>query len=1241
MIRLQSAIGGHATLTLFDTGAQTNFLSRKFIDKYDLHHLLEPTSRQVKYADGALKPALGWISLQVKLYTKSIPYELKTRFLVADLQDSFDAVLGTTFVTQHRPTIVYDPFTISLKHQTYGQTVTCRTATKVQSYSTSSEISSNKLSSISFNSLQHQFNSGDIQEFSSVLIRHNDNHPTFKSSDHKSDQNTTSSTTNKLKDPNKWFHDAMSRGKRVPYTLFDLNAAADYSDQQRIDSARDRALKGFDDIFPESLPKFKQPPKGRSNIYHSIELQPGTRPICQGLRRHSGPELDEINKQIQDYLDKGMIRPSSSPWGTNVLLVKKKDGTMRFCVDYRALNNVTIKDKYPLPHTEELFDRLHGSKYFTKIDLRTGFYQIPMEEKDIFKTAFLTRYGLYEWVVLPMGLTNSPATFMRLMNQSFRDFLDKFVLAFLDDILIYSQTIEDHEIHIRQVLGRLRELGLYAKRSKCEFFQNEVEFLGHRVGRDGLKVMPEKIKAIDEWPQLTNVGDVRSFLGLTGYYRRFVKDFSCIAAPLSELTKGNVKFIWGQEQQSAFEQLKQSLKSAPILSLPNPKLPFVIHTDASGFALGAVLQQDQGNGLQPCAYMSHKMLPAETRYATHEKELLAIVRACKDWRPYLHGNPFTVRVCTDHNSLQYLKTQPSLTARQARWTDKLAEFDFTIEYVTGTSNIVADALSRRSDHVDTTTTTTSTDTTTSITSTSSSGSTLPISNITAVSINSTNNELESKIIKAYKDDPFCTRILKQPTIYPHFSVNNELIYYDNNRIVLPSQPDLLLRTKILHECHDSPTAGHLGTDKTIDLVKRKFYWRGMYRDIRKYVETCLSCQSNKSSSQVPAGLLKTLPIPPHNWHTIGMDLITQLPRTKSNHDAIVVFTDHKSKQSHFIPTVTEVSAPLLADIYIDKVIRYHGIPKIIVSDRDSRFTAHFWRSLMDGLQTKLSMSTSFHPQTDGQTERVNRTLEEMLRSYVGFHHDDWDKKLSLMELAYNNSKHSSTGFSPFYLNYGQHPYLPLDLAINNHTNNTNNNNNNNNNPAAIEKLQQLKKDWDQANINLQHAKQQQTHYANKSRRDISFQLGDKVMLSTEHLNLKELKQTRKLLPKFIGPYEIIKVLSPLNYKLQLPLSLRIHNVFHISKLKLYRDGSIEFPTRLIQNDRPPPHELTDDGKDELWEVEKILDKRERKIGRSRKLIIEYLVLWKGYPEYEATWEPEKNLLKAKQAIQTFINLKHN
>ena len=452
-------------------------------------------------------------------------------------------------------------------------------------------------------------------------------------------------------------------------------------------------LKQFQDVFPDDLPKSLPPNR---EVEHKIELEANAQPPSRPTFRMSPKELDELKKQLEDLSEHGFIQPSKSPFGAPVLFVKKKDGSQRMCIDYRALNKLTIKNKYPLPRIDELLDRLHGAKIFTKLDLRSGYHQVRIHKGDEHKTAFRTRYGHFEFLVMPFGLTNAPATFMHLMQDIFRPLLDKFVIVFLDDVLIFSKNEEEHEQHVKEVLEILRKHKLYAKASKCEFFKKKISFLGHVVSGEGVSMEESKVKAIHEWPAPKNLTELRGFLGLAGYYRKFVQGFSRIASPMTQLLHKDTPYNWQDAQQVAFDALKTAVTTAPVLLSPNDTLPFTVFTDASGFAVGATLVQDQGNGPQPVAYMSRKMNDAERNYPVHEQEELSIHTALKEWRHYLHGEPF--HVFTDHRSLTHLFTQPYQSKRQLRWMEFLSEFKFDITYIKGEQNVVADALSRRADH---------------------------------------------------------------------------------------------------------------------------------------------------------------------------------------------------------------------------------------------------------------------------------------------------------------------------------------------------------------------------------------------------------------------------------------------------------------------------------------------------------------------------------------------------------------
>jgi hypothetical protein len=441
----------------------------------------------------------------------------------------------------------------------------------------------------------------------------------------------------------------------------------------------------YADVFPDELPGM--PPD--RDIEFVIELQPRTTHISKRPYRMPPAELAELKKQLQDLLDKGFIYPSTSPWGCLALFVKKKDESLRLCIDYHPLNAETIKNKYPLPRIDVLFDQLVEAKVFSKIDLRSGYHQIKIQASDIPKTAFSTRYGLYEFLVMSFGLTNAPTYFMYLMNSVFMLELDKFVVVFIDDILVYSKNEEEHVGHLHVVLQRLREHHLYAKLSKCDFWLKEIKFLGHTISQAGIAVDPDKVQEVMNLKPPMTVRQIRSFIGLAGYYRRFIPDFSRIAKPITELLKKEAKFVWGQKCEDVFHALRQHLTTTPVLAQPESSKPFDVYCDASGTRLGCVLMQDN----RVIAYASRALRPHEQNYPTHDLELAAVVHALKMWRHYLMGTHYNF--FTDHKSLKYIFTQADLNRRQRRWLELIKDYDLEVHYHLGKANVVADALSRK------------------------------------------------------------------------------------------------------------------------------------------------------------------------------------------------------------------------------------------------------------------------------------------------------------------------------------------------------------------------------------------------------------------------------------------------------------------------------------------------------------------------------------------------------------------
>ena len=676
---------------------------------------------------------------------------------------------------------------------------------------------------------------------------------------------------------------------------------------------------------------------------------------------------------------------------------------------------------------------------------------------------------------MPFGLTNAPAVFMDLMNRVFHEYLDRFVIVFIDDILVYSKSQEEHEEHLRMVLQILRDKKLYAKLKKCEFWLNQVVFLGHVISRDGITVDPSKIEAVVNWAVPTNVSEVRSFLGLAGYYRRFVEGFSSIATPLTRLTRKHAKFDWTEECERSFQELKQRLVSAPVLTIPSSSGGFVIYSDASRKGLGCVLMQHG----KVVAYASRQLKNYEQNYPTHDLELAAVVFALKIWRHYLYGE--RCEIYTDHKSLKYIYTQKELNLRQRRWLELIKDYDCSINYHPGKANVVADALSRKSYSFSAALLTTQKHIIVDLQK-------LGVDIVTGDSQSylaslSVQPTLIDKIKAAQSGDPQLFKIMEQVRGGSRFdfSISDDGVLRFGNSLCVPN--DSLIKREILEEAHRSPYTMHPGCTKMYHDLREVYWWINMKREIAQFVEQCLICQQVKVEHQRPSGLLQPLPIPERKWENITMDFVCGLPRSPKNHDAIWVVVDRLTKSAHFIPIRMNYSLDKLAELYINEIVRLHGVPASIVSDRDSRFTSGFWDSLQKALGTKLNFSTACHPQTDGQSERTIQTLEDMLRACVLDFKGSWNDYLTLVEFAYNNSYHSSIKMAPYEALYGRKCRSPVcwdevgERRI-----------------LGPEIVQRTSEKIDVIRERLRVAQSRQKSYADPRRREVEFETGDMVFI---------------------------------------------------------------------------------------------------------------------------------------------------
>ena len=623
-----------------------------------------------------------------------------------------------------------------------------------------------------------------------------------------------------------------------------------------------------------------------------------------------------------------------------------------------------------------------------------------------------------------------------------------------------------------------------------------------------------------------------------------------------------------------------------MLMLPDVNQPFDIYADAAAFAIGAVLcQRDEDGTLRPCAYASAKLNQAERNYSSYERELYAIVHAFRTWH-HLLGNS-AITVITDHKPLTGQPAADNFVGRRARWHDYLQTFDFVLKYQSGKLNVVADALSRRPDHIQ-------------------------LNHISLVAP----QDLVQALTAEYAADPVCVDVISKVSEDRTFLYDEDtkLVYKlikEDWKVYVPNSSSV--KEKLVREHHDLGMSGHLGERKTLEALKRVYYWPLMYRTVQDYCKTCVSCQKNKSSQQRPVGLLHPLPTEHlQKWGEVTMDFIVGLPRTKAGFDSILTIVDRLTKMAYFAPCTATITAPKVAKLFFERVVcAGHGVPLKIISDRDSKFMSEFWQSMWAIYGTTLAPSTAYHPQSDGQSERTNRIIEQMLRHHVNERQDDWDQHLLPAQFAYNNAVQDSTQYSPFYLNYGVHPRTPGNLLAPPLSSN----------PSVQEFVGQMAMDISKAKRFLNEAQLRQKRYADLKRQEDHFQVGDLVLLSTKNLQKQTAGVAPKLQPKFVGPYEIIKALGNSAYKLQLPREFgKVHDVFHASLLKPYQDGSDQFPLRAASSRQAPVWFSRGEA---MWEVEAIVGKKRNK----------YLVKYKGWDNPE--WQPAEYVSHLPDLIAAF------
>ncbi len=878
---------------------------------------------------------------------------------------------------------------------------------------------------------------------------------------------------------------------------------------------------------------------GRTDLVkHKINTS-GT-PISKKPYRTSVKENEVIKKEVNKMLSDGVIEPSSSPWSAPVVLVKKKDGKIRFCVDYRSLNDITVKDVYPLPLVNDAIECLGGCVIFSTLDLVSGYWQVEVAEEDRPKTAFITREGLYQFKTMPFGLANAPATFQRLMDLVISGLKWKKVMVYLDDIVIFSKNFNEHLLDLEEVFNRLRDANLKVKPSKCSLAKSSIKYLGHVISAEGISMDKDKVKAVNDFPIPKNMRQLQTFLGLTGYYRRFIKDYAKIAKPLFDLLKKNQKFIWNEEAHNAFNKLKDCLISTPILNLPDFSKEFTIFCDASGTGIGSVLSQVIDGKEKVIGYYSKMLTEAERKWTTLERECFSLLSAIKHFRSYVYGTKFNVVV--DNNPLTWLKTAQFASSRLMRWATELQSYDFDLKYRAGKSHSNADALSRAFDEV--------------------------------ILINSDVDrwkELQNK-------DFGITKFLEKKK---YVRIDGLVYYISTNhhgvtikRLVVPDS----LKNEMLVWSHDHPTAAHLGFAKTLERIKTKYYWNNYRREIEEYLKNCDVCARRKPSESF--GTLSGIAVG-EPFEMVAVDVVGPLPVSQNGNKYILVFSDYLTRYPEAFP-LKDYTTESIAKILVNEVVLRYGFPAKLLSDRGTSFLSKVAQCVYKLLNVEKINTTSYHPQTDGLVERFNKTLVDMLSKLVNDNTDNWDELIPFALYAYRTAIHASTKYTPFELMFGRVAKSPVEIVL-----------------SDVDKKKFDSSEYGSiltkgleliranAKDNLQAAQLKQKLNYDKDKSSVLYNVGDLVYLKKE-------RRTSKFDVHWIGPFVVIKKITDINYRIREVDNKRKSLVVHISKIKPY----------IATNDKQEEETIIEDSKSEISEDSEIEDSLESNFRNNAKSNLE-------------------------------------
>lgn len=1303
----KAASAPHGARTLADDGADANFISRKFASTHPKLQLIPLKTPIVCEGYNGLPEES--ITHRVEFYMRVDTHLERTGAYVLNTCGQFDLVLGFRWRRDHQPTCDYTKLWITFDH------ANCKSSCWMDPETVPIAVCEGALASPPRTPRPP---AEDTPKKPETTAKEDIHHVSFRAAQayasRKGHETYLVRLTPELLATFKADHqDLAQNGSHARRTAADSDYSKFFQPPEEVNLQDILSPSDFE-RYAEILPTFNKEAASRlpAHSEHDLEikLKPGAVPPAHKMRPQQGKHAEIVEKYLARMLEMGFIEKCNSPVSNNLLIVAKPDGGLRVCVDYRDLNDATIKDRYPIPFFRETLARLNKARFFSKFDVIHAFHRLRMKKGSEWLTAFSTRLGTFQYLVMPFGLCNAPATFQRAINSALFEFLDDFCTAYLDDVLVYSETLEEHIVHVKAVLHRLGEKGFFVDAKKSEFHRQRIKFLGMIITDNGIEMDPEKVRAVQEWEMPTTAQQVLAFLGYTGFYRRFIKDYSHIALPLTKLVKATIverptkaggtrkvttyeKFTTSDEHERAFQSLKDAFKADIVLKHFDPSLPIHIFTDASAWATGGVMKQPDPDGsLRPIAFFSKKHTPAECNYDIYDLELMAIIRAFEEWEPELMGSGHCIDVTTDHRNLETFMTTKQLNRRQARWSLFLSQFNFKIAYTPGELNGEADALSRRpqdvpigaeprlsenerilfnpkvlapgvlpaietairclsicqegrpnrftADQLDTLRFCLShtTEDEFGLNPESADGGQDWVDGSLDPDVPPYDQDTRSTAVMlqdAYANckiaqaaftaiDEGHTKLSKLFKKEGHYFSRADIsstgtgihrrLWLDKTRLYVP--PDARLRHRIFELCHDHKLAGHKGPRPTFYLMYNRYYWPKMAQSIKKYCNACPTCTRTKSPRDGQHGFLRSMPIPNARWSDIAMDFIQDLPPSKymgRTYRNLFVICCRLTKRRHFF--ATEGRSTLEAARCLMEAFKLHGLPTNIVSDRGTTFTSGVWRQLCSRLRIQLKMSTSFHPETDGQTERSNQSLETYLRQYVNFSQDNWAELLPFAEFQVNDTVNVSIGMTPFFADLGYHPKSGIhpgeDLGALT--------------PYQTEQRAVADEILDANSDLVAHlkeqllwAQQEQSAGANAQRHTApAYSKDDLVWVST--VNWATTRPSKKFEDRWSGPYKVTRVIHDGRaYELDLPQSLLTNGVFPVFHPKLLRPHN---NPPLLDQEPPFPVPITvmdENGTvQQEWYVDEVVDCKKHGSGPFKGKWM-YTVKWTGdaKPGYE-------------------------